>query len=81
MFRGERAKGFPGDIQPRALMKLVQISRVTSIEQLRIPPSNRLETLSGNLKGCWSIRVNRQWRIVFRWDGGNAREVRITDYH
>ena len=62
-------------------MKLVQISRVTSIEQLRIPPSNRLETLSGNLKGCWSMRVNRQWRIVFRWEGGNAREVRMTDYH
>jgi proteic killer suppression protein len=45
------------------------------------PPSNRLESLSGNLKGFWSIRINQQWRIVFRWKDGNAADVQITDYH
>ncbi|WP_367870982.1 type II toxin-antitoxin system RelE/ParE family toxin [Luteolibacter sp. Populi] len=69
------------EIQPRALMKLVQISRITDIEQLRLPPSNHLEALSGSLKGCWSIRVDMQWRVVFRWESGNARDVRILDYH
>lgn len=62
-------------------MKLRQLHRIIAIDQLRQPPSNRLEALSGNLKGFWSIRINQQWRIVFRWINGNAYDVRITDYH
>ena len=81
IFRGEYSRKFPGDVQPRALMELRQVHRVTSIDQLRQPPSNHLESLSGNLKGLWSVRINRQWRIVFRWKDGNATDVRMIDYH
>jgi proteic killer suppression protein len=82
VFHGECSRKFPGDIQQRALMmKLRQLHRIIAIDQLRQPPSNRLESLSGNLKGFWSIRINQQWRIVFRWKDGNATDVRITDYH
>ncbi|MCB1132865.1 MAG: type II toxin-antitoxin system RelE/ParE family toxin [Verrucomicrobiae bacterium] len=81
VFHGESSRKFPGEIQPRALMKLRQLHRIIAIDQLRQPPSNRLEALSGNLKGFWSIRINQQWRIVFRWINGNAYDVRITDYH
>jgi proteic killer suppression protein len=81
IFYGEYSRKFPSDIQPRALMKLRQLHRSISIDQLRQPPSNRLEALSGNLKGFWSIRVNQQWRIVFRWENANAADVQITDYH
>lgn len=81
VFLGESSRKFPGDIQPRALMKLRQIQRIVSIDQLRPPPSNRLESLAGNLKGLWSIRINQQWRIIFQWDSGIATNVRIADYH
>jgi len=81
VFPGESSRKFPRDIQPRALMKLRQIHRIVSIDQLRQPPSNRLESLGGNLKGLWSIRINRQWRIVFQWENGIATNVRITGYH
>jgi len=81
VFRGESSRKFPGDIQPRALMRLRQLHRIIAIDQLRQPPSNHLESLSGNLKGFWSIRINQQWRIVFRWNDGNAADVQITDYH
>lgn len=81
VFRGDCSRKFPGDIQPRALMRLRQLHRAVAIDQLRQPPSNRLESLSGNLKGFWSIRINQQWRVVFRWENGNATDVQITDYH
>lgn len=58
-----------------------QINSVSTVEMLRIPPSNRLEKLSGHLKGFWSIRVNKQWRIIFRWEKENAVDVDIVDYH
>jgi proteic killer suppression protein len=48
---------------------------------LRIPPGNRLESLSGDLNGLWSVRINQQWRLMFRWDDGKASNVKITDYH
>lgn len=81
IFDGQHSRKFPGDIQQRGLMKLRQIHRIVSIDQLRVPPSNRLESLSGDLKGFWSIRINQQWRVIFRWDDGTASDVRITDYH
>jgi proteic killer suppression protein len=61
-------------------MKLFRIDQATQLEQLALPPSNRLEALAGSLKGFWSIRINQQWRIVFRWDAGDAFDVKITDY-
>jgi proteic killer suppression protein len=81
IFHGEYSRKFPGEIQPRALMRLRQLHRIISIDQLRQPPSNRLESLSGNLVGFWSIRINQQWRFVFRWENGSAADVQITDYH
>jgi toxin HigB-1 len=62
-------------------MKLNQLDSATQVEDLRLPPSNRLERLSGTREGQWSIRVNEQWRICFRFEGGHAFEVEILDYH
>ena len=81
IFQGERSRTLPPDIQSRANMKLFRIDQATQLEQLALPPSNRLEALAGSLKGFWSIRINQQWRIVFRWQDGNASDVQITDYH
>lgn len=81
IFQGERSRTLPPDIQSRANMKLFRIDQATQLEHLALPPSNRLEALAGNLKGFWSIRINQQWRIVFRWDASDAFDVKITDYH
>ena len=75
-----RVRALPQDVLSRALDKLDILAAVTSLEDLRAPPSNHLEKLGRNLAGYHSIRVNKQWRIVFRWDGG-AHEVRLLDYH
>jgi proteic killer suppression protein len=71
----------PPEITKRALNKLDMINGAQDVLDLRSPPGNRLETLHGNLAGMFSVRVNDQWRIVFRWQDGNAYEVRLTDYH
>ena len=81
IFRGQRSRKLPTDIQTRARRKLIQLENAQILNDMRIPPSNRLEALSGNLAGCWSVRVNQQWRVVFQWEDGNATEVRIMDYH
>lgn len=75
------SKRFPPDIQRIGLRKLIIIHRAKDITDLRIPPGNRLEQLSGNRKGQFSIRINSQWRICFIWSNGVAGEVEITDYH
>lgn len=79
---------FAGEAVPRfvnfrsvAERKLQMLHRAARIEDLRIPPQNRLEKLKGNRKGSWSIRINDQWRVCFRFDGGNAFDVEIVDYH
>ena len=64
-----------------ALRKLDMIAAATQVETLRVPPGNRLEALAGDRNGQWSIRVNDQWRICFRWNGGNAEDMEIVDYH
>ena len=81
IFVGRKSRVFPPDIQTRARRKLIQIHNYQTVGDLRIPPSNRLERLAGDLDGYWSIRVNKQWRIVFRWEEGSAYEVNINDYH
>ena len=71
----------PPDIIRRALNKLDMLNSAHDVQDLRSPPGNRLEALQGDLTGMQSIRVNDQWRIIFRWQGGNAYEVRLVDYH
>lgn len=72
---------FPPDVKRAALRKLDMLNAAPSLGDLRSPPGNRLEALRGDLAGRHSIRVNEQWRIVFRWEGSDAHEVRLTDYH
>lgn len=81
VFQGYFVRGLPTEIQARALNKLRQLDVAKGLEDLRNPPANHLETLKGNRKGQWSIRINQQWRICFRWDDGNVYEVEIVDYH
>jgi proteic killer suppression protein len=81
LWNGERSRRLPPDIQPSALRKLRLINAARKIDDLRIPPGNRLERLHGDRVGQWSIRINDQWRIVFRWNEGGAEDVSIVDYH
>lgn len=69
------------DIQQRALNKLAMISRAADLNDLKIPPANRLEALKGDRSEQFSIRINQQWRICFLWEDGDAHDVEITDYH
>jgi proteic killer suppression protein len=71
----------PEDIQRRAQRKLMILNNATSVADLRVPPGNRLEALSGDRDGQYSIRINDQWRICFVWAEGNAHRVEIVDYH
>ena len=71
----------PLDIQNVGRRKLRMLNNAQTISDLTVPPSNRLEKLSGNLNGFYSIRINKKWRIVFKWSEGNASEVEIMDYH
>jgi toxin HigB-1 len=82
IFNQEVSLDYPGDIQRTALRKLLLIDAATSINDLRSPPGNRLEKLSGDRAGQYSIRINDQWRICFIWtDENNAIDVEIVDYH
>ena len=72
---------FPLSIKRADRIKLRLLHVSESLNHLRVPPSNRLEELSGNRKGQHSIRINKQWRICFRWENGNAYDVEIVDYH
>jgi toxin HigB-1 len=78
---GKYSRKLPNDIQERALRKLRQLDASLSFDDLRIPPSNHLEALSGNRMGQYSIRINQQWRLCFRWENGTAFDVEIVDYH
>jgi proteic killer suppression protein len=78
---GERIKALTTDLQEIARRKLRMLNNSQNIMDLQVPPSNRLEKLKGNLKEYYSIRVNDQWRIIFKWDKGNAADVEILDYH
>ena len=81
IFAGEQVKRLSPEIQQAARRKLKLLDATTNIEALRIPPSNRLELLKGDRKGQYSIRINLQWRICFRWESGDASSVEIVDYH
>ena len=81
LFRREKVRVFPPDIQRTALRKLAQLQAVTELIHLRVPPGNRLEALKGDRKGQHSIRINDQWRICFRWESDGPHDVEIIDYH
>ena len=76
-----RSRRFPPEIRTRAAMRLTQLNAATQIEDLKSPPSNRLEPLKGNRKGQWSVRINDQWRVCFRFAKGDALDIEIVDYH
>jgi len=81
LFATEQSRRLPPDIRFRALAQLNRLHAVTSIEDLQSPPSNRLEPLKGSRMGQWSIRINQQWRVCFRFVEGDAFDVEIVDYH
>jgi proteic killer suppression protein len=81
VFRREFSRKLPGDIQSVALRKLRMLSNAHGLNDLRSPPANRLEKLSGERRGQHSIRINDQWRICFVWRDGDAYDVEIVDYH
>jgi proteic killer suppression protein len=80
VFKRQRSRRF-GAIQRIALRKLLVLDAAGSLDDLRIPPANRLERLKGDRKGQYSIRINDQWRVCFRWKTGDADDVEIVDYH
>jgi toxin HigB-1 len=81
IFRGLTPRKIPIQIRERASRKLILLNAIESLQELRVPPGNRLEKLKGDRSGQQSIRINDQWRICFIWREGNAYEVEITDYH
>jgi proteic killer suppression protein len=81
LFHGYKTPGLPADIQRAAMRKLKLLHNAVDLQDLRIPPGNRLEALKGNRSGQHSIRVNDQWRICFIWLDRNAHSVEIVDYH
>ncbi len=81
VFGREPVKRFARPMQRAALRKLLLLDAAESLQDLRVPPGNRLEKLSGDREGQYSIRINDQWRICFKWSEGNADDVEIADYH
>ncbi len=81
IWEGERVKKLPNEVQEIGRRKLRMLNNAQTMMDLTIPPSNKLEKLKGNLKDYYSIRMNDQWRIIFKWNNGNAFEVEIVDYH
>lgn len=81
VWSGTPSRRLPADMQAVARRKLRMLNNAATLEDLRIPPANRLEALKGDRKGQHSIRINDQWRVCFRWKGGDAHGVEIVDYH
>lgn len=81
LFARVPVRRFPADLRRVMLRKLVAVDAAEALDDLRVPPGNRLEKLRGDRQGQHSIRVNDQWRVCFRWDGADAYDVEIVDYH
>jgi len=81
IWEGIRSKKLPSEIQNIARRKLRMINNAQDINDLRIPPANRLEKLKGYLEDFYSIRINNQWRIIFQWHNNDAYEIKVVDYH
>ena len=81
LFTTGKSRRLPPDIQRRAVKRLTQLDAATTVDDLRLPPSNPLEPLLGSRVGQWSIRINERWRVCFRFERGNAQDVEIVDCH
>lgn len=81
LFQRQRSRSLPDDIQRKARLKLEILDAAERLDDLKVPPGNRLEKLSGDREGQHSIRINQQWRICFRWKNGDCYDVEIVDYH
>lgn len=81
IFYDAKSRKLPSEIAAKAAKLLGRLDAADTVDFLRIPPSHRLHKLSGKLEGFWSISINMQWRIIFRFEGSNAHDVKITDYH
>lgn len=81
LFQGGKSKAVPPDVRERAESKLAILDAAADLKDLRVPPGNRLEALKGDRQGQHSIRVNKQYRVCFVWQDGDAHDVEITDYH
>ncbi|MDW3211212.1 MAG: type II toxin-antitoxin system RelE/ParE family toxin [Reichenbachiella sp.] len=81
VWNGVRTKKWSIEIANKALRKLIMISAAGDIQDMKIPPSNRLHKLKGNLSEYWAISINDQWRFIFKWVNSNAQDVQIIDYH
>ena len=81
IWNGDRVKNLPQEIQQIGRRKLRMLNNSQNLMDLKVPPSNKLEKLYGKMSDFYSIRINDQWRIVFKWDDGNASDVTIMDYH
>jgi len=81
IFLGRHVKGAPGDVAKRAHRKLIMLNQARDLNDLKVPPGNRLEALVGDRAGQHSIRVNDQWRICFKWNAGSVEQVEFCDYH
>lgn len=81
LFNGERAARLPHDIQRRARMRLQRVVAATTLSDLRLPPSHRLESLRGDRAGQYSIRINDQWHVCFAWTDEGAMQIEVIDYH
>ena len=81
LWKGRKSKAVPPQLREKALAKLVSVDIAGSVRELEAPPSNRLHKLGGDRQGQWSISINKQYRVCFRFEGGDAYEVEVTDYH
>ena len=81
VWKGIGTRKWSSEIANNALRKLFMINAAGDIKDLKIPPSNRLHKLKGNMEKYWSVSINDQWRIIFKWESGNANKVQIIDYH
>ncbi len=81
IFSGQVSRRFPPNIQRTARRKLLQLHAAVAVREMAVPPGNRLEALKGNREGQYSVRINDQWRVCFRWRGSDAYDVEIVDYH
>ena len=79
--RSRETRKFPADLRNVARRKVLYLHDAAELHDLKVPPGNRLEALKGSLKGYFSIRINDQWRVVFRWEQGRAQDVAVVDYH
>ena len=81
LWKGRKSKAVPLQLREKAIAKLLSVDIATNVEELEVPPGNRLHKLGGNREGQWSISINRQYRVCFRFEDGDAYEVEVTDYH